>query len=137
METDILDRFIDGLDEVIVVEEKRDFIETMMRDILFRRPGVPAIVGKTHEDGSTPFSRFGELDVDAVTRGLADRLGRHHGIASATRWVDENRHRHERVNLPLAVRTPYFCSGCPHNSSTKVGPDTLSAPGSAVTPWFC
>ena len=129
METDILDRFIDGLDEVIVVEEKRDFIETMMRDILFRRPGVPAIVGKTHEDGSTLFSRFGELDVAAVTRGLADRLGRHHGIASATRWVDENRHRHERVNLPLAVRTPYFCSGCPHNSSTKVGPDTLVGAG--------
>ena len=36
-------------------------------------PRVPAIVGKTHEDGSTLFSRFGELDVDAVTRGLADR----------------------------------------------------------------
>ncbi|GED96965.1 indolepyruvate ferredoxin oxidoreductase family protein [Gordonia crocea] len=129
METGILDRFIDGLDEVIVVEEKRDFIETMMRDILFRRPGVPAIVGKAHEDGSTLFSRFGELDVDAVTRGLAERLGRHHRIESATRWLDDHGRHHDRVLLPLAVRTPYFCSGCPHNSSTKVGPDTLVGAG--------
>ncbi|GAB10412.1 putative oxidoreductase [Gordonia araii NBRC 100433] len=129
MTTDVLDRFIDGLDEVIVVEEKRDFIETMMRDILFRRPGVPAIVGKAHEDGSTLFSRFGELDVDAVTRGLADRLGRRHRIESAARWLDEHADRRERMLLPLAVRTPYFCSGCPHNSSTKVGADSLVGAG--------
>ncbi|MFW0791352.1 indolepyruvate ferredoxin oxidoreductase family protein [Gordonia sp. CPCC 205333] len=120
IERDILDRFIEGIDEVIVVEEKRDFIETMMRDILFRRPDAPAIVGKTHEDGSTLFSRFGELDVDAVTRGMAARLGVHHQIASAQRWLDDHMNRRERINLPLAVRTPYFCSGCPHNSSTKV-----------------
>ena len=58
---------VGDLDEVIVVEEKRDFIETMMRDMLYRHPRAPRIVGKVHEDGSTLFSRFGELDVDAVT----------------------------------------------------------------------
>ncbi|NMO00515.1 indolepyruvate ferredoxin oxidoreductase family protein [Gordonia sp. TBRC 11910] len=129
IERSILDRFIAGLDEVIVVEEKRDFIETMMRDILFRRPDAPAIVGKTHEDGSTLFSRFGELDVDAVTRGMASRLGGHHHIESAQRWLDDHTNRRERINLPLAVRTPYFCSGCPHNSSTKVTDDTLVGAG--------
>ncbi|MGV7541057.1 hypothetical protein PJN25_29750, partial [Mycobacterium kansasii] len=66
-ERQILHEFIDGLDEVIVVEEKRDFLETMMRDILFRHPGAPNIVGKANEDGSTLFSRFGELDVDSVS----------------------------------------------------------------------
>ena len=129
IERGILDRFIAGLDEVIVIEEKRDFIETMMRDILFRRPDAPAIVGKTHEDGSTLFSRFGELDVDSVSRGLAARLGKHHHIEPAQRWMDERNATRERIMLPLAVRTPYFCSGCPHNSSTKVADDTLVGAG--------
>lgn len=129
MERTILDRFVTGLHEVIVVEEKRDFIETMMRDILYRQPAAPAIVGKTHEDGSMLFSRFGELDVDAVTRGIASRLGTHHHIESAQRWLDDHTKRRDRIVLPLAVRTPYFCSGCPHNSSTKVTTDTLVGAG--------
>ncbi|MBX4421532.1 hypothetical protein K4H00_26350, partial [Mycobacterium tuberculosis] len=77
-----------------------------------------------HEDGSTLFSRFGELDVDAVTLGLATRLARHHDLDAAQTWLDEHSARRSstRIDLPLAVRTPYFCSGCPHNSSTKVSP---------------
>lgn len=129
MERGILDRFIAGLDEVIVVEEKRDFIETMMRDILFRRSDAPAIVGKANEDGSTLFSRFGELDVDAVSQGLASRLGMRHRIEPAQHWLDKKNATRERIMLPLAVRTPYFCSGCPHNSSTKVTDDTIVGAG--------
>lgn len=129
LERETLYDFIDGLDEVIVVEEKRDFIETMMRDILFRHPGAPRIVGKANEDGSTLFSRFGELDVDAVSRGLANRLSRHHHVDAATAWLDTKARRRGRIELPLAVRTPYFCSGCPHNSSTKVADNTLVGAG--------
>ncbi|PWD44828.1 2-oxoacid ferredoxin oxidoreductase [Gordonia paraffinivorans] len=133
LERDILNRFMfdtarGDLDEVIVIEEKRDFIETMMRDILFRHPRAPRIVGKVNEDGSTLFSRFGELDVDAVTRGLAARLARHH-VEAAQAWIDRKSQRRTRIELPLAVRTPYFCSGCPHNSSTKVSENTLVGAG--------
>ncbi|MGW5521116.1 indolepyruvate ferredoxin oxidoreductase family protein [Gordonia sp. NPDC003950] len=134
LEQDILRRFITDtasghLDEVIVVEEKRDFVETMMRDILFRDPIAPHIVGKVNENGSTLFSRFGELDVDAVTRGLAMRLARHHHVDEAIDWLDRSSRRRTRIELPLAVRSPYFCSGCPHNSSTKVSEDTLVGAG--------
>lgn len=134
IERDILNRFIfetatGGLDEVIVIEEKRDFIETMMRDILFRHPRAPKVVGKTNEDGSTLFSRFGELDVDSVTRGLANRLAHHHHVEAARNWLDRKAARPMRIELPLAVRTPYFCSGCPHNSSTKVSDGTLVGAG--------
>ncbi|TCW22927.1 indolepyruvate ferredoxin oxidoreductase family protein [Dietzia cinnamea] len=130
LERTILDEFMSGLDEVIVVEEKRDFIETMIRDIQFRKPGVANVVGKAHEDGSTLFSRFGELDVDSVTRGLAQRLGTVHGIASASAWLDGPGRVRTRIALPLAAsRTPYFCSGCPHNSSTKVADGTLVGGG--------
>ncbi len=128
-EPTVLDDFVAGLDEVIVVEEKRDFIETMMRDILFRRPDAPRIVGKTHEDRSSLFSRFGALDIDAVTRGLAQRLARSHDIPAATDWLERQSRRRTRIELPLAVRSPYFCSGCPHNSSTKVTDDTLVGAG--------
>ena len=131
-ERSILDEFVSGLDEIIVVEEKRDFIETMMRDILFDRAragGLASIVGKTDEQGATLFSRFGELDVDAVTRGLANRLARVHQVPAAVDWLDRQSRRRTRIELPLAVRTPYFCSGCPHNSSTKVTPDTLVGAG--------
>ena len=130
LERTILDEFMSGLDEVIVVEEKRDFIETMIRDIQFRKPGVANVVGKAHEDGSTLFSRFGELDVDSVTRGLAQRLGPVHGIESARAWLDGPGRGRSRIALPLATsRTPYFCSGCPHNSSTKVADGTLVGGG--------
>ena len=128
-ERQVLDEFVAGLDEVIVVEEKRDFIETMMRDILFRRPEAPAIVGKTNEDGSTLFSRFGELDIDAVVRGLASRLARRHHVPAAVDWIERQSRKRTRIELPLAVRSPYFCSGCPHNSSTKVSDDTLVGAG--------
>ena len=118
-----------GLREVIVVEEKRDFVETMLRDILFRHPGAPAIVGKVNENGSTLFSRFGELDVDAVTRGLAGRLADHHHVPAARDWLSNAARTRTRIELPLAVRTPYFCSGCPHNSSTRVADGTLVGAG--------
>ena len=128
-ERQILHEFIDGLDEVIVVEEKRDFLETMMRDILFRHPGAPNIVGKANEDGSTLFSRFGELDVDSVSRGLAQRLARVHQVPAAKDWLDRKAQVRTRIELPLAARSPYFCSGCPHNTSTKVADDTLVGAG--------
>ncbi|MFT4125682.1 MAG: indolepyruvate ferredoxin oxidoreductase family protein [Gordonia sp. (in: high G+C Gram-positive bacteria)] len=134
LEPEILRRFLTDtatgrLDEVIVVEEKRDFIETMMRDLFYRDPAAPRIVGKVNEDGSTLFSRFGELDVDAVTRGLAQRLARHHHVAAAVEWLDRSARRFPRIELPLAVRTPYFCSGCPHNTSTASSEDTLVGAG--------
>ncbi|HJC28406.1 MAG TPA: indolepyruvate ferredoxin oxidoreductase family protein [Candidatus Dietzia intestinipullorum] len=130
LERTVLDEFMTGLDEVIVVEEKRDFIETMIREIHFRRPEVANVVGKNHEDGSTLFSRFGELDVDSVTRGLAQRLGTVHGIEPARAWLDRPARGRTRISLPLAAaRTPYFCSGCPHNSSTKVADGTIVGGG--------
>ena len=129
MEREMLFRFVDGLDEVVVVEEKRDFIETMIREILYDRPHNPNVRGKNNEDGSTLFSRFGELDIDSVTRGLAHRLGTVHGIESARAWIDGPGRGRSRIELPVVTRSPYFCSGCPHNSSTKVSEDTLVGAG--------
>ena len=122
----IIAGFAEGLQELIVVEEKRAFLETSVKEILFGRACAPAVHGKLDARGSTLFQAAGELDADAVATGLARSFGRL-DIASVQAWHD--RPRRERSELPLLARSPYFCSGCPHNSSTKADPDTLVGGG--------
>ena len=109
-----IEQFARGLDEVIVVEEKRSFVESAMKDILYQVPDAPRIVGKS--DGRPLVPAVGELDADLIAAALARRLGGLGGFPTVDAWRAPRR----TVALPLVSRTPYFCSGCPHNSSTKV-----------------
>ncbi|WP_458084932.1 indolepyruvate ferredoxin oxidoreductase family protein [Streptomyces malaysiensis] len=127
VEPTIVKEFAGGLTEIVVVEEKRSFIEAAIKDILYAVPGAPAVHGKTGPDGTTLFSEIGELGPEAIAAGLARRLTAHGDIGSVTAW--RTRRRRERVSLPLLTRTPYFCSGCPHNSSTKVPEGSLVGAG--------
>jgi indolepyruvate ferredoxin oxidoreductase len=122
----VITGFADGLDEVIVVEEKRPFLEKEIKSILYGVTGAPTVLGKSDMDGRELVDPIGELDADQVAAALARRLGDAHGIAPARAWLDDR--RPERVRLPLLPRTPYFCSGCPHNSSTRV-PDGVLVGG--------
>jgi indolepyruvate ferredoxin oxidoreductase len=123
LEPSVIAEFADGLDEIVVVEDKRPFIEDAVKSVLYGRPGAPAVHGKRGRDGSPLLPAYGELDADAVAAGLARHLEAT-GIAMTVPAAPR-----ERVMLPLAARTPYFCSGCPHNSSTKVAPGTLVGGG--------
>ena len=127
VEPGIVTEFAAGLSEIIVVEDKRAFMETAVKAILYGRAGAPAVTGKRSADGSALFSPVGELDPDDVAAGLARRLTDHGGFPSVQAWRE--RPRRERTLLTLAPRTPYFCSGCPHNSSTKVADGTLVGAG--------
>jgi indolepyruvate ferredoxin oxidoreductase len=122
--------FAAGLDEIIVVEEKRGFLESAVKDILYGTPNAPRVTGKTMPGGETRlFPADGDLDADSVAAGLARRLSDLPGFPTVIAWQearDARTAQATRKTLPLVARTPYFCSGCPHNSSTKV-PD-----GSAV-----
>ncbi len=124
LEPSIVTEFADGLDEIVVVEDKRPFLEDAVKSVLYGRAGAPAVYGKRDRDGSPLFSSFGELDADAVAAGLARHLE-----AAGIAVTAPAGPRQERILLPLASRTPYFCSGCPHNSSTKVAPGTLVGGG--------
>ena len=126
VEPGVVTEFAAGLSEIIVVEEKRPFIETAVKGILYGRAGAPVVTGKRSSDGSALFSPVGELDPDAVAAGLAG-LTDHGGFPSVQAWRE--RPRRERALLTLAPRTPYFCSGCPHNSSTKVADGALVGAG--------
>ncbi|HEX4224770.1 MAG TPA: indolepyruvate ferredoxin oxidoreductase family protein [Pseudonocardiaceae bacterium] len=118
VEPSIVREFATGLDEIIVVEEKRSFIESQVKEILYGRANAPTVSGKDL------FTQLGELDPDRIAGGLARRLG---DIEPVAAW--RQRRRRERIAIPLLARTPYFCSGCPHNSSTKVPEGTLVGGG--------
>ncbi len=124
-----IEEFADGLAEIIVVEEKRPFIESALKAILYGVKNPPAISGKTDPEGTTLFPVDGELDADLIAAGLAARLGTFGEFTTVTAWQRRQARHRPAAPLPLVARTPYFCSGCPHNSSTKVPEGSLVGGG--------
>ncbi|WP_328302745.1 indolepyruvate ferredoxin oxidoreductase family protein [Actinomycetospora sp. NBC_00405] len=127
LEPGIVDRFADGLDEIVVVEEKRAFLETQIKERLYGRAGAPAVHGKRGPDGTTLFAEHGDLDPDVVARRLGGRLLEHGSFPSVVAWRDAKARR-SRIELSLTPvegghRTPFYCSGCPHNTSTTAIPE--------------
>ncbi|MGO8891427.1 MAG: indolepyruvate ferredoxin oxidoreductase family protein, partial [Streptosporangiaceae bacterium] len=124
-----IEEFADGLAEIIVVEEKRSFIESALKAILYGAKNPPAISGKTDPERTTLFPVDGELDADLIAAGLAARLGTFGEFTTVTAWQRRQARHRPAAPLPLVARTPYFCSGCPHNSSTKVPEGSLVGGG--------
>ncbi len=124
-----IEEFADGLAEIIVVEEKRPFIESAVKEILYGVKNAPKVTGKTDQDGAELFAAYGELDADLIAAGLATTLGRYPEFTTVTAWQARQALARPVTLLPLASRTPYFCSGCPHNSSTKVPEGSLVGGG--------
>jgi indolepyruvate ferredoxin oxidoreductase len=117
--------FARGLDEILVVEEKRGFVEEQLAKALFNMPGTarPRLVGKLDENGAALVPSNGELTPTQVAKILVGRIARVHGELPALRQRLERLERlTQRVaaTKPVVVRPPYFCSGCPHNTSTQV-----------------
>ncbi|MFD2470280.1 indolepyruvate ferredoxin oxidoreductase family protein [Amycolatopsis silviterrae] len=125
LDPEIVARFAAGLREIIVVEEKRSFVESAVKDLLYGRADTPAVTGKRGPDGTALVPADGELDPDRIAAALAVRLRAHGGFPSVESWQAPRR----TIALPLAARTPYFCSGCPHNSSTKTPQGSLVGAG--------
>jgi len=122
----------EGLEEILVVEEKRSFLEAAIRDVLYGGPAQPAVTGKRDAGGSELIPAYGELDADLITGPLRRRMTAR-GIAAEPdpRGAPPPAHPPTLplVSPPQIGRVPYFCSGCPHNSSTKPLPGTLVGAG--------
>ena len=123
IEVSRMQAFATGLAEVLVIEEKGAVVEAQMRDLFYNAPpgSRPAIVGKCDAQGRSLVSALGELRPSRLIEIVAAWLGSH---APAL-----DRHEHVRdftvpellSNAGDAVkRQPYFCAGCPHNTSTQV-----------------
>jgi indolepyruvate ferredoxin oxidoreductase len=119
-------RFAEGLQDVLVVEEKRGFIEDQLVRILYNMDAAkrPSVVGKRDEQGATLLPSEGELTPTMVAAALVSRLRRlgHQSPVLEQRLARLEAFEHPAVTrAPMSLqRTPYFCSGCPHNTSTKL-----------------
>jgi len=114
-----LREFAQGLDRIVVIEEKHPFIEEQVRTILYDLPERPRVFGKFDEHGAVLFNAHGDLDADAISLRLARWLTDKEATAPAAR----------QTNMSLAVkREAWFCSGCPHSRSTRV-PDDATVGG--------
>ncbi len=114
-------RFVEGLQKVIVVEEKRSLLETQLKEQLYGKVGAPAIVGKLDEEGASLFQSEMALDSNQIAVVIAERLLQlHDGKLEALRQrLEEIRAmRAPKGVIDILSRSFYFCSGCPHNSST-------------------
>lgn len=124
--------FARGLDMIIVVEEKRSLIEVQVREDLYGTSMQPVVVGKMDERGDWLFPVRGALDPNNIAIAIGERvlkvIGQSEEISARV-----NRLRQYQAMLAdtsdVAVRTPYFCSGCPHNSSTKVPEGSIAGAG--------
>ena len=117
-----LKEFSRGLDLIIVVEEKRSLIEVQVREELYGTANQPICIGKKDEKGNWLFPPKGALDPNDVAICIGERLlmvAPNEAIAGHVARLREAQ-RVLAVTQDVAVRTPYFCSGCPHNSSTVV-----------------
>jgi indolepyruvate ferredoxin oxidoreductase len=130
MEPRIVREFARGLEEVLVVEEKRSFLETFAKDLLYGEPDRPRVVGKRDEEDRELVPPIGELDPDLIARAIARRVARKMTIESVEARIQHLDELKRRPLRPLALaRTAYFCSGCPHNRSTVVPEGAVAAAG--------
>ncbi len=115
--------FAQGLDQVLVVEEKRPFVESQLKELLYELPDAerPKILGKRGLDGAPLLPSTGELDAALIARVLADWLPLDSHTGEVSRYLSVvSEKQAECAQLPKIARPPYFCAGCPHNVSTRV-----------------
>ena len=115
--------FADGLETIMVVEEKRSLIETQVKEQLFDTPNRPRVIGKKDENEQWLFPAKGALEPTDIAIAVGERLIRQNagGEALKAKVAALKQLKGNRPAQPEAfLRTPYFCAGCPHNSSTVV-----------------
>jgi indolepyruvate ferredoxin oxidoreductase len=133
LDGDEIRAFARGAEEVLVVEEKRRVVETQVKDALYALPEAerPRVVGRTDEAGAPLVPGAGELTPDGIARAIVKRVSLFHTseqIAARIAFLhDKEKAARERQALSV-VRTTTFCSGCPHNTSTRL-PDGSRAQG--------
>ena len=138
-------RFAVGLETVLVVEEKRALIETQLKDVLYAMPDAPRILGKRDEADRTLFPAAGRLDTNHIAVEIGRRLLARGGESALVAPVAARVAVLEAIlsggdpDPAALVRTPYFCPGCPHNTSTRVrraaGRSRASAATTSLSSW--
>jgi indolepyruvate ferredoxin oxidoreductase len=127
-----LRRFAEGLDEILVVEEKRGLVEGQIKELLYDagRPG-PRVLGKRDEGGRELLPAGADLSPGLVARALAGRLpeaGRGGRVRARLAELEAGE-RIAAASERVKPRTPFFCAGCPHNTSTRLPAESHAIAG--------
>jgi len=132
LEPDNIINFVDGSDEVLVIEEKRSIVEDQLMKYLYNNEKRPLIIGKKDENGDDLISSEGELSPSSLSLIIANRIQKlsldidlSHKIQAIDMLISNTN------SAPVSdlFRLPSFCAGCPHNTSTKVPEDSFAFGG--------
>ncbi len=117
-------RFAEGLEEILVVEEKRAVLENQLKEQLYnwREDVRPRVIGKFDESEEWILPSTAELTPARIARVIAKRVARVHESPEIERRLRFLVEKERSLAKPrrLIERTPHFCSGCPHNTSTRL-----------------
>ncbi|MFV0297179.1 MAG: indolepyruvate ferredoxin oxidoreductase family protein [Hyphomicrobiaceae bacterium] len=135
LETQGLMAFAKGLDLIIVVEEKRSLIEAQVKEHLYHADERPTVIGKHDETNDTQhflFEAKGALEPSDIAVKVGERLIRRDvggdELKEKVSFLKQMK-GNKPASAEAAVRVPYFCPGCPHNSSTVVPPGSRAYAG--------
>jgi indolepyruvate ferredoxin oxidoreductase len=120
--------FAQGLSSILVIEEKRSFLELHLRDALYPLATRPVVMGKIDAEGAPLFPPAGELDPDRIAKAVSAILSGAdlQSAQSRVKYIDEVLAKPKESS---AFRAANFCSGCPHNRSTLLLPGQVSGGG--------
>jgi indolepyruvate ferredoxin oxidoreductase len=125
-----LRQFAEGLEKLIVVEEKRGLIEGQIKEVLYNVANAPEVVGKRDELGKELFQSTAALDPNEIAIAIGHRiLERNSDAQLAERVAEQEKLAARDPAKPAMERTPYFCSGCPHNTGTRVPEGSMALSG--------
>ncbi len=124
LEREGIRHFAEGLEEILVIEEKRAVIENQFKEQLYnwREDVRPRVVGKFDENRNWIMPSNGELTPAMIARVIAQRIARFYSsprIEDRLKFLEAKEQQLAKYEVNIE-RTPHFCSGCPHNTSTKV-----------------
>lgn len=122
LEEQAIVEFAEGLDEILVVEEKRSLLESQAKEILFDAGITCKITGKNDAEGHAQLPAYGELTPAQIARVIVAHvpaLQDDKVVNARLRYLEAKRNQYATYEAKVN-RLPYYCAGCPHNTSTKV-----------------
>lgn len=125
LDNNLIVHFAQGLEKIVVIEEKHPFIENQIKSILFNQPCRPQLYGKEDSDGLPLFPLHGDLSSDFI----AERLQTILGLSTSKGLSTILKPKLIPIQDASIKREPWFCSGCPHNRSTQVPSDAVVGGG--------
>ncbi len=117
-------RFAQGLKEILVVEEKRSILEDQLTGQLYNWPVKqrPKVIGEFDEDGNDLLPNLAELTPAMIAKAIASRMRHFYSDQTIDKCIAFYDHKETSLaqTFPRLQRSPHYCSGCPHSTSTRV-----------------